>query len=144
MSPAMVKAKETRGLTKYTVSDVEETSDKLIIKPTLNWWVQDKYKNTNVVTRELEHVSRWLWWQSKAGDGAAMVRMFNRNPGGISNLRTKVETARFSESIWQDQNIHGVPNRHDLSKFPAKAMDPADIRRRIENVGPVEEPFLGN
>ena len=137
--------KDNQGaVTRYTVSDIVETDKFLVIKPTLDWWVRPQYKDTDVVTRELQHVSRWLYWQSKGGDGAAAVRSFNRGPNGIGFLKQKMENARFSESIWQDQNIHGNPNRHDLTKFPAKAMDPADIRRRIENVGPIEEPYLGN
>jgi hypothetical protein len=131
------------GRTRYTVSDVEETSDKPIIKPTLNWYVLDKYKATTVVKSELEHVSRWLWWQSNAGDGAAMVRTFNRNPTGINNLKAKAEIARQGEIQWQRDNIH-KDGRHILEKNPAEDMDPAAIRRLIENVGPVEEPYLGN
>ena len=130
------------GVTRYTVSDIQETDTFLLIKPTLDWWVRPQYKATTVVKSELEHVSRWLYWQ-QTGDGAAAVHSFNRNPTGIGSLRQKMENARFSESIWQGQNIHGVPNRHDLTKFPEKAMDPADIRKLIENVGPVEEPYLG-
>jgi RHS repeat-associated protein len=131
------------GKTRYTISDVEETSDKLIIRPTLDWYVQDKYKHTSVVKSELEHVNRWLWWQSNAGDGTAMVRAFNRNPTGINDLKAKAENARLSEKIWQRDNIHRN-GRYDLSRTPEKAMEPAAIRKLIENVGPVEEPYLGN
>jgi hypothetical protein len=131
------------GKTIYTVSNVEETNDKLIIKPTLDWYVQGKYKNTDVVKRELEHVNRYLWWQSKAGDGAAMVRNFNRNPDGKHNLEGKLENARREERQWQVNNLH-KEGRHDLSRNPAKAMDPTAIKGLIENIGPVEEPYLGN
>jgi RHS repeat-associated protein len=131
------------GKTFYTVSNVEETNDKLIIKPTLDWYVQSPYKNTDVVKRELEHVSRWLWWQSKAGDGAAMVRNFNRNPAGKHNLEGKLEDERRDERQWQVNNLH-KEGRHDLSRNPAKAMDPAAIKGLIERIGPVEEPDLGN
>jgi len=131
------------GKTRYTVSDVEETSDKLIIKPTLDWYVKNEYySHTSVVKSELEHVSRDLWWQSNAGDGAKAVRDFNKNPTGIIDLKTKIETARFNESEWQRLNIHSN-GRHYLPTTPEKQMAPAAITNLIENVRPIEEPYLG-
>ena len=114
----------------------------MIIKPTLNWYVWPQYKNTSVVKSELEHVSRWLYWQQK-GDGAAAVRNFNRNPTGITALKAKLKEERKSEARWHEDNIHRN-FRHNLDVNPAKAMDPAVIRNLIENVGPIEEPYLGN
>jgi RHS repeat-associated protein len=130
------------GGTVYNIDKVQEIDGILVIQPTLNWYVRSQFKNTTVVKSELEHVNRWLYWQQK-GDGAAAIRNFNRNPDGIGNLKTKLNNARMIERQWHVNNLH-KDGRHNLETNPAKPMDPAEIRRLIENVGPVEEPYLGN
>jgi RHS repeat-associated protein len=131
------------GRTRYTISKVEETNGILAIQPTLDWWVRPYLKYTDVVKRELEHVSRWLWWQSKGGDGWVKIREFNRAPNGVGPLTAKMENARLEEKGWQRDNIH-ANGRHDLSRNREVPMDPAEIQRLIENVGPDEFPHLRN
>jgi RHS repeat-associated protein len=133
------------GITRYTVDNVKETDGKLIITPALNWWVRPEFKNTKVVIGELEHVNRYLWWQSKHGDGQVAVNSFNRNPKGVGELKTKMGNERFIESVWQDANIHNH-NRHSLDKNPelSETMDPAVIQQAIKSVRSIEEPQIGN
>jgi RHS repeat-associated protein len=119
-----------------------EVAGVLVIEPSLNWYVQRDYVNTNVVTRELEHVNRWLWWQGE-GDGGAAVRSFNKNPSEFNAIKAKLKQVKRDEDRWQEDNIH-KNFRHQLDSFPEKKMDPTKIKEAIENVRPIEEPYLGH
>jgi hypothetical protein len=94
------------------------------------------------VKAELEHVSRWLWWQEK-GAGAELVNSFNRNPKGIVNLKSRLESERWHEAEYQRAEIHRN-GRHTIETNPKlrDGMDEAVLRDLIENVGPVEFPHL--
>jgi len=130
------------GGTIYNIDNVVESAGYLFSNPTLNWYVQRDYIHTDVVIRELEHVSRYLYWQGEGGDGGAAIRAFNRNPSGIKNLKDKLSDAKDSEDQWQRDNIH-ARGRHILDVHPAKAMKSEVIKKAIDDVGPIEEPYLG-
>jgi RHS repeat-associated protein len=126
-NPNLDKAREVAGV--------------LVIEPTLNWYVQRNYLNTTVVTSELEHVNRYLYWHGE-GDFGAAVRSFNRNPNGFDALKSKLKKEYREETVWHENNIH-KNFRHQLQSFPEKRMDPNEIIKAIQNVRPVEEPYLG-
>ena len=145
------KTGDRPGITIHTVDNVQELSDKLVIRPTLDWYVKNAhFLHTDIVQRELEHVSRWLWWhsndgaQSNWGDGAKAVRDFNANPTGLQGLIKKIDAADYNESEWQRQNIHGDTLRHNLDRHPEKQVYPGVNQNLIENVRPNEEPYLGH
>jgi hypothetical protein len=123
---------------------MEEIAGKLVIRPTLNWYVQKDFVKSDIVIRELEHVSRWLFWQGGEGDGAIAIRNFNRNPTGIDKLKATMKAAKRDEDIWHEANIHGFPNRHDSDIRPGKKMNSAVIEDAILKVGPKEGPHIGN
>lgn len=123
---------------------MEEVAGALVIRPTLNWYVQKDYVNSDIVIRELEHVSRWLFWEGPEGEGAIAIRNFNRNETGIDKLKATMKAAKRDEDIWQEANIHGFPNRHDSNMRPEKKMDSAEIENAILKVEPKEGPHIGN
>jgi len=128
------------GGTIFQVNERKTDNGILVIQPTLNWYVWPKWKFTDVVTRELEHVSRWLYWAG-LGEGGAAVRSFNRHPSGAGDLQKIMKSAYKDEIQWQQDNIHRNL-RHDASVFRPKNLDPEYIKKQIENVRPLEEPFL--
>ena len=70
-----------------------------------------------------------------------MVRQFNRHPTGFDGLRKTIKKEKDAEWLFQYNNMD-ANGRHSLDKNPARAMDPADIQKAIENVQPREEPWL--
>ncbi len=124
------------------LKNAEEIDGKLIIQPTLNWYVQKDHVKTDVVIRELEHVSRYLYWHGE-GDLGVAVRSFNRNPNGFDALKSKLREEKGAEDVWHDSDIHSK-GRHNLNVRPAKMMNPAEIEKAILNVGAKETPHIGN
>lgn len=124
------------------LDDAKEIDGKLVIQPTLNWYVQKNHLKTDVVIRELEHVSRYLYWHGEGELGAA-VRSFNRNPDGFGSLKSKLRDEKVMEDVWHRSDIH-ARGRHDTNIRPPKGMDAATIEKAILNVGPKEAPHIGN
>jgi hypothetical protein len=54
-----------------------------------------------------------------------------------------MKDAKHWEDIWHEANIHKQPNTHDSNLFRPEAMNPNEIKRAIDAVGPIEEPYLG-
>ncbi|MFZ1218807.1 MAG: RHS repeat-associated core domain-containing protein [Chthoniobacterales bacterium] len=130
--------------TKLNVDQMEESNGVLHITPKIDWYVRDGFQATNVVTKELQHVSRYLWWIGKDradGDGAVAIKHFNRNPTSFSDFKKTLQRAVDDEWTEQYNNMDGN-GRHTLDKNTATPMDPADIKKAIENVKPREEPWL--
>jgi RHS repeat-associated protein len=123
------------------LNNATEEGGQLIIHPTLNWYVQEAWKYTNVVTREIEHVDRYLYWIGE-GDGGGAVRAFNRNPNMTRmDLRKNLMKEYVQETVWHNSNLH-KNNRHDPYINKPRSMSPDEIGKAIENIHPDEEPFL--
>jgi RHS repeat-associated protein len=134
-----------QGRTVYNIDKSEHVGGMLIFRPTLDWWVRADSMNTKVIAGELEHVQRWLYWQSK-GDGGAFVRNFNGNhPYGFDQLRAKMGGQYDDEYRYQENNIH-AHNRHVTSENPelSEKMTPEQIQNAIRNIAPQEEPEMIN
>jgi hypothetical protein len=123
------------------LNNATDEGGQLIIHPTLNWYVQKDWKYTNVVTREIEHVDRYLYWIGE-GDGGGAVRAFNRNPNTTRmDLRANLTKEYGFEDVWHRSNLH-KNNRHDPYINKPRPMSPDEIGKAIENIHPDEEPFL--
>ncbi len=131
------------GATTLNLDKMEEINGILIITPKLDWYVRSGFTKTDVVTRELQHVSRYLYWLGE-GDGGAAIRSYNRHPTGFDGLRKTIKKEADDERWFQWNNMDGPASgyRHSVDKHRAQEMKPADIQKAIENVQPREEPWL--
>src|SRR5437660_1594943 len=83
----------------------------------INWFVENQYKHTDVVTRELQHVDRFVSWiiDGEGHDALTAARRKNLSPTETYN---KLEHARAIEFKAQYDDWDASRKSHDLKFFP--------------------------
>jgi RHS repeat-associated protein len=102
----------------------------------LNWFVEERYKNTDVVTRELQHVKDWRSWEL-SGAGNNVVTNFQKNFGGpaakgASELQQRLNGSHLAEHERQIRAYDCVGCSHNLTNHPATPLKPEDITKQLD------------
>jgi RHS repeat-associated protein len=124
------------GRTVANVSVVANTDGTITVNHDINWWVDRQYAGTDVVTREIQHVTHWRAWQYD-GEGHDEIIDFQRGGqnGGADALQARLQNRHSIEYRSQRSQFDWPSGRpHDLSTHPPRPVTEQDIQNALSTI----------
>jgi RHS repeat-associated protein len=132
------KQQELKGRTdSRAYAELNSDGHSVTLVHKMNWYVDERYQNTDVVTREIATVQSWLSWEREGGgdDVLSDVRRmsFSSAQAGVDRLNARLQTAEFKKHE-ELRRMDYSGGSHDASRYPPRPISAKEIENAMSTL----------